>query len=158
MHTRDARIDLADVRDVVRAYRLLVEHGRRGEVYNVGSGVQRTSGQVLDLLRGMADPERPVIELHPGPKQDPIADVTRLVDCTGWRPQIPVEKGLQATVEWFALTRNTPGDTFRGAGVSGVSTVTATSTDLSAALPVVGTGGPAYPEVLPEPAGGVATR
>ena len=101
VQTCDAYVDLSDVRDVVRAYRLLAQRGRRGEVYNVGSGVSRRSGHILELMRGMADPARPVVELQPGFKQDPIADVTRLVRATGWTPEIPLEQTVADTLAWW---------------------------------------------------------
>ena len=90
-----------DARDVVRAYRLLLEHGRRGEVYNVGSGVSLRSGRVLELLREMADPRRPIVQLQPGPKHDPIADVSRLVRCTKWRATSPLETTVSDTLTWW---------------------------------------------------------
>jgi GDP-4-dehydro-6-deoxy-D-mannose reductase len=101
VHTRGAHVDLSDVRDVVRAYRLLLEAGTPGEAYNVGSGVERTSGEVLDLLRGMADPARPIVELRPGFKQEPIADLTRLTACTGWHPEIPLQQTVADTWTWW---------------------------------------------------------
>ena len=101
VRTCDAYIDLTDVRDVVRAYRLLLQRGRRGEVYNVGSGISRRTGDILDLLRSMADPDRPVVETRPGFKQDPIADVTRLIRATGWRPAIPLEQTVADTLAWW---------------------------------------------------------
>jgi GDP-4-dehydro-6-deoxy-D-mannose reductase len=101
VQTLDAFIDLTDVRDVVRAYRLLAEHGRRGEVYNVGSGVRRRSGDVLEMLRRMADSSQPVVESNPGVKQDPIADITRLRQTTGWQPNISLETTLADTLAWW---------------------------------------------------------
>ena len=101
VYTCDAQIDLSDVRDVVRAYRLLLERGRRGEAYNVGSGTSRRSGDVLELLRNLADPQRPIVELRPGFKQDPISEVTRLVQCTGWRAEIPLETTVSDTLAWW---------------------------------------------------------
>jgi len=101
VHTRDAQIDVTDVRDVVRAYRLLAEHGRRGEVYNVGSGVCRRSGEILDLLHAMADPARRVVETRPSVKYDPIADVTRLARTTGWAAEIPFEETVADTLAWW---------------------------------------------------------
>ena len=101
VHTCDASIDLTDVRDVVRAYRLLVEKGRKGEVYNVGLGTARMSGDVLEVLRRMAGPSRPIIETRPGFKQDPIADVSRLTAATGWKPVIPLEKTVADTFAWW---------------------------------------------------------
>ena len=103
--TRDALIDLTDVRDVVRAYRLLVRHGRRGQTYNVGSGTSRRSGDVLDRLRQLADPAREILETQPGFKQDPIADTVRLVRATGWQPVIPLERTISDTLAWW--TRQT---------------------------------------------------
>jgi len=101
VHTRDARLDLADVRDVVRAYRLLAEHGRRAEVYNVGRGVECRSGDILEILRELAEPERPVVEIRPALQQNPIADVTRLVRATGWQAAIPLEKTVADTLHWW---------------------------------------------------------
>jgi GDP-4-dehydro-6-deoxy-D-mannose reductase len=101
VYTRDAWIDLTDVRDVVRAYRLLVEHGRSGEVYNVGSATSRRSGDLLEQLRAMAGAQRSIVELHPGRKQDPIADITRLVGRTGWRAEIPLEQTLSDTLAYW---------------------------------------------------------
>lgn len=101
VHTLDAHLDLTDGRDVVRAYRLLIEHGKIGEIYNIGSGISRRSGDILDLLRKMADPKRPIVESRPETKQEPIADITRLVECTGWEATIPLEKTIADTLDWW---------------------------------------------------------
>lgn len=101
VYTRDAWIDLTDVRDVVRAYRLLVEHGERGEVYNVGSGAPRRTGDVLEILHQMAGPHRRILELYPGVKFDPIADTARLAARTGWRPEIPLRQTVADTLAWW---------------------------------------------------------
>ena len=101
VYTLDAWIDLSDVRDVVRAYRLLVEHGRPGQIYNVGSGLARRTGDIFAILRQMADPRRPVVELSPGFKQDPVADITRLVRATGWRPEVPLEQTIADTLAYW---------------------------------------------------------
>jgi GDP-4-dehydro-6-deoxy-D-mannose reductase len=93
-----ARRDFTDVRDVVRAYRLLVEHGEPGEVYNVCSGRDLAIQELADLLVGMA--ERP-IRLEPDPALlRPIdlpvlrGDAGRLRGATGWAPEIPLEQTL----------------------------------------------------------------
>jgi GDP-4-dehydro-6-deoxy-D-mannose reductase len=85
-------IDLSDVRDVVRAYRLLMLHGRGGEAYNVGSGVPRTTGEVLEIVRRLAGPTRAVLVRSHEERADPVADIGRLTCCTGWRPSIPLEQ------------------------------------------------------------------
>jgi len=101
VHTQDAWIDLTDVRDVVRAYRLLALDGERGEVYNVGSGIARRTGDILSLLPKTAQPPRPGVERRPGCKQDPSADITRLTRRTGWQPRIPLEQRVQDTFRWW---------------------------------------------------------
>ncbi len=106
VHTLQAWIDLSDVRDVVRAYRLLVEHGTPGEVYNVGSGVARRSGDVFDLLRRIADPERGVQETRPGQKCDPIAEIAKIREAVGWQPQIPIEQTVRDTWEYWRNRAN----------------------------------------------------
>lgn len=101
VQTLQATIDLCDVRDVVRAYRLLGLRGEPGEVYHVGSGIPRTSGEVFTLLRNMVDPGRPVVESRPGVKYDPIANISKLCRATGWRPEIPIEQTVADTFAWW---------------------------------------------------------
>lgn len=101
VRTRDAVIDLSDVRDIVRAYRLVMERGQPGNVYNVGSGRPIRSGDVLDLLRRLAGSDRPIRETRPGPKQDPIADITRLRQQTGWQPEVPLEQTVADTWSYW---------------------------------------------------------
>jgi GDP-4-dehydro-6-deoxy-D-mannose reductase len=97
----NAFIDLSDVRDVVRAYRLLVAHGAAGGVYNVGSGQSLRSGDVLAELVRLADPARVIEEVDPAPKQDPIANIGRLVATTGWRPEIAWQQTVADTYDYW---------------------------------------------------------
>ncbi len=99
------RRDFTDVRDVVRAYRLLVEHGEPGEVYNVCSGRDRAIAEVADHLIGRAD--RPMrIELDPErlrPVELPVlrGDPTKLREATGWQPEIALEQTLDGLLDWW---------------------------------------------------------
>jgi len=92
------RRDVTDVRDVVRAYRLLIEHGEPGEVYNVCSGRAVAVQEIADLLLGMAD--RPMRLVTDPALQRPVdipvlvGDNTRLASATGWSPTIPLERTL----------------------------------------------------------------
>ena len=105
VQTLDAWIDLSDVRDIVRAYRLLAVEGQRGATYNVGSGQSRRSGDILEILRRTARVDRVVVQLRPGRKQDPIADITRLVRRTGWQPRVPLEQTVADTLAWWQTKR-----------------------------------------------------
>jgi GDP-4-dehydro-6-deoxy-D-mannose reductase len=90
-----ARRDFTDVRDVVRAYRLVVERGDAGEVYNVCSGtavaVQELADRLLALaerpMRLVVDPER----YRPVDTPVLLGDATRLREATGWEPEIPLD-------------------------------------------------------------------
>lgn len=101
IYNRTTTIDLSDVRDVVRAYRLLAVRGQPGETYNIGSGVGRSTGEVLEALLRVAGGERPVVETRPGVRRDALADNRRLVACTGWQPQIAIEQCVADTFEFW---------------------------------------------------------
>jgi GDP-4-dehydro-6-deoxy-D-mannose reductase len=98
----DTWVDLSDVRDVVRAYRLLAEHGQSGSTYNVGSGVAARTGEILDLLRKLGRSSRPIVELQAGEERyDPIADIRRLQAATGWRRELSLETTVADTLEYW---------------------------------------------------------
>jgi GDP-4-dehydro-6-deoxy-D-mannose reductase len=86
------------VRDVVRAYRLLVEQARPGEVYNVCSGRGVSVREIAEQL--LARARRP-IRLVTDPELVRPVEVPRLVgsydrlrETTGWEPAIPLEQTL----------------------------------------------------------------
>lgn len=94
----EARRDLTDVRDTVRAYWLALESGEPGQVYNIASGRAVSMRQVLDLILAQArcgvklevDPAR----LRPSDVPLLLGDATRLRERTGWVPTIPLEQAL----------------------------------------------------------------
>jgi GDP-4-dehydro-6-deoxy-D-mannose reductase len=99
----DGQRDFTDVRDVVRGYRLLLERGEPGEVYNLGSGVPRSVRSILDGLLAMTT-VRPKVETDPSrlrPLEVPVmyADCTRIHAATGWRAEIPFEQTLRDVLE-----------------------------------------------------------
>ena len=90
--------DVTDVRDVVRAYRLLMELGEPGGVYNVCRGTAVSVKEIADVLLSMA--ARPMhLVSDPGlqrPVDIPIlvGDNGALRRVTGWEPTIPLEQTL----------------------------------------------------------------
>jgi len=97
-----ARRDFSDVRDVVRAYRLLAEHGRRGEIYNVASGRDVVLAEVAATL---VDLIKPGTRLVPDPAlQRPIevpvlrGSASKLHEATGWEPRINWTTSLRDVV------------------------------------------------------------
>lgn len=100
-----SRRDFTHVRDVVRAYRLIAEKGKPGEVYNVGSGKTYSAQEILDRLMALAG--RPIpVEQDPAkmrPSDTPVicCDHSKLTRDTGWTPEIPLDVILWETLEWF---------------------------------------------------------
>lgn len=101
----DARRDLTDVRDTVRAYTLLMRGGTPGTVYNVATGVAHATRDVLDTLVGMA--RIPVhVEVDPArlrPNDIPVlaGDPSRLQTATGWTPAVAFEQMLADLLDYW---------------------------------------------------------
>ena len=93
-----ARRDLTDVRDIVRAYRLLIEEGEPGDVYNVCSGRDLAIQELADHLVTLA--RHPVaLETDPSllrPVDLPVlrGDPSKVQAATGWAPEIPIRQTL----------------------------------------------------------------
>jgi GDP-4-dehydro-6-deoxy-D-mannose reductase len=90
--------DFTDVRDVVRAYRLLAQHGGPGEIYNLGSGKGIRIADALEHLRSLATGPVPVrVEAGRVRSVDQpllVADSAKLLAATGWKPQYTIEQTL----------------------------------------------------------------
>jgi GDP-4-dehydro-6-deoxy-D-mannose reductase len=97
-----ARRDFTDVRDVARAYRLLVEHAVSGEVYHVASGQDVALSRIADELA--ADLDLAVrFEVDPAllrPVEVPVlrGSFTKLHEVTGWEPTISLSQSLRDVI------------------------------------------------------------
>ncbi|MGI8793863.1 MAG: GDP-mannose 4,6-dehydratase [Acidimicrobiales bacterium] len=92
------RRDFTDVRDVVRAYRLIIERGEPGQVYNVCTGVDVAVEEIADAMLAMST-ARARFEVDPAlmrPVDVPVlrGDNRRLVTATGWEPTLTLEQTL----------------------------------------------------------------
>lgn len=100
-----ARRDFTDVRDVVRAYALLVQKGKPGETYNVGSGRAYAIREILDMIISMSKVDIKVeIDLNKiRPVDVPIieADISKLNQITGWTPIIKLEQTICETLDYW---------------------------------------------------------
>lgn len=94
--------DLTDVRDAVAAYRLLMEKGRTGEAYNIGSGVSTSMATVLDrlvALTGLRVEVRTRADLmRPAEQAIVQVDAGKLRRETGWQPAYTLEQTLKDTL------------------------------------------------------------
>ncbi|MFN3150410.1 NAD-dependent epimerase/dehydratase family protein [Bremerella sp.] len=88
-------LDLSDVRDVVRIYRLLAEKGALGETYNVGSGQAITTADIWNTLCEIRGEQIEVTAEKPDPSQQPIADVAKLHAAIGSIERITLRQTLE---------------------------------------------------------------
>ena len=101
----DAIRDFTDVRDMVRAYWLAVTKAKPGEVYNLATGTGITIQELLDRLLALStaqvrveqDPER----MRPSDVVRLIGDSSKFRQDTGWEPQVPFEKTLRDTLQYW---------------------------------------------------------
>jgi GDP-4-dehydro-6-deoxy-D-mannose reductase len=110
----DTRRDFTDVRDVVRAYRLLAERAEPG-VYNVSSGNSVSATDQVRLLSELIAPievEHVVdpVRFRAHEVMDLRGASDRLTAATGWRPEIPFKQTMQDTIEWWEqeLAKSSP--------------------------------------------------
>lgn len=104
-----ARRDFTDVRDVVRAYRLLGEKGISGRTYNVGRGKAVEIQYILNTALGFSSAD---IEVKQDPARMRASDipviepnVSRIYEDTGWKAEISMEKTIEDTLNYW---RNMP--------------------------------------------------
>jgi GDP-4-dehydro-6-deoxy-D-mannose reductase len=98
-----AERDILDVRDVCRAYRLLLDRSVPAGTYNIASGRTVTMQQVVDQLVALArvpvQVERDESRVRPADVPRLSGDPARLRAATGWSPEIPLERTLADTLE-----------------------------------------------------------
>jgi len=97
------------VDDHCRAIELVLEQGREGETYNVGSGVERSIEEIADLaleLTGKPESLKAIVPDRPGHDRRYLLDSTKLRRELGWEPAISFEDGLRTSVDWYAANRD----------------------------------------------------
>lgn len=100
-----AKRDFTDVRDVVRAYGLILQKGKKGETYNVGSGNAVAIQMILDKIIAMSsiDIKEEVDPNKLRPVDVPIieADTNKLRETTGWEQTIELDTTLEETLNYW---------------------------------------------------------
>jgi GDPmannose 4,6-dehydratase len=109
---------VADVRDAVKAYFLLVTHNpQKGEYYNIGGTYSCEVGDILETLIGFSmrddirievDPER----LRPIDADLQVPNTTKFKAHTGWEPEIPYEQTMRDLLEYWREELDRKGDAF----------------------------------------------
>jgi GDP-4-dehydro-6-deoxy-D-mannose reductase len=93
------RRDLTDVRDVVRAYRLLALRGEPGQAYNVCSERAVSTAELVERLGAVAVADPALVRAHEVPELRGSA--AKLRAATGWAPEVPLEVTLRDTLDYW---------------------------------------------------------
>lgn len=101
----EGRRDLTDVRDIVKAYVLLLEKGEKGEVYNLGSGNSYKTADILEKLLSHStavvtitqDPEL----LRPNDIPELRCDNKKIKELTGWNAEISLDQSLADLLQYW---------------------------------------------------------
>jgi len=107
LQTGDLEIvrDFVDVRDVVRAYYLLLTQGEKGRIYNICSGTGRSLREVLNEVASLAGVEiktevNPDF-IRPSDNRVIVGSNQRLREELGWIPEIPLERSLRDILNYW---------------------------------------------------------
>ncbi len=105
-----SRRDISDVRDVARAYRLLMKKGKAGEAYNICSGKAQSIKRVLKTLISLSRKKirEKTDEKKNRPAEIPVlaGDNSKIRRTTGWKPKIPIQTTLTDTLNFWRRKYN----------------------------------------------------
>ncbi|MBU1164100.1 dTDP-glucose 4,6-dehydratase [Patescibacteria group bacterium] len=82
----------------------ILQKGKIGEAYNIGSGVEKTIEEIASaVLKRLDKPDdfKKYIEDRPGHDRRYLLDISKIKNKLGWQPQIDFEKGMDEVVEWY---------------------------------------------------------
>ena len=92
------------VDDHCRAIETILERGRLGETYNVGSGFELDIEGVADRILEILNADRSLksyVPDRPGHDRRYLLDSSKIRGELGWQPRIDFEEGFKATVHWY---------------------------------------------------------
>jgi dTDP-glucose 4,6-dehydratase len=95
--------------DHCRAIDLVLERGRPGETYHVGTGVERSIEEIADTVLGHVgkpDTLKTIVPDRPGHDRRYVLDWTKIHTELGWEPRIGWDEGIAETIDWYAAHRS----------------------------------------------------
>jgi dTDP-glucose 4,6-dehydratase len=95
--------------DHCRAIDLVLEGGRPGETYNVGSRLEASIEELADRILAVLDKPaslKTIVPDRPGHDRRYLLDATKIEQELGWRPSVDFDRGLEETVRWYADNRD----------------------------------------------------
>lgn len=101
----DVTRDFTDVRDVVRAYLMLLSDGENGEAYNVCSGKEHSVREILERLQMLAGVRARVSQdrarMRAAEQRRVYGSYDKLRNATGWQPEIKLEESLADNLSYW---------------------------------------------------------
>ncbi len=97
------------VEDFTEAILKIMEKGKDGEIYNVGSAEEKRNIEVIRKLLELLDKSEDFIEFvpdRPGHDLRYAVDTTKIEKELGWRARVDFEEGMRRTVEWYLENRD----------------------------------------------------
>jgi dTDP-glucose 4,6-dehydratase len=94
--------------DHCRAIEAVLERGRIGETYHVGSGVEASISEIADAvleILGKPSSLKEIVPDRPGHDRRYLLDCTKIARELGWEPMVEFDEGLRETVNWYAANR-----------------------------------------------------
>jgi dTDP-glucose 4,6-dehydratase len=92
------------VTDHCHAIDLILKHGRIGELYNIGSGVEKSVEEIADIILLLLDKPQSLktyVPDRPGHDRRYLLNHTKMQRELGWQPEVPFEDGMRQTVDWY---------------------------------------------------------
>lgn len=96
--------DFVYVTDVARAFFLAAKTQIEGEIFNVGFGEPRTINELVKML----DCDFVKIPDRPGEPKCTWADISKIFNCLGWEPLIPLEEGVKNMINQISYWKDSP--------------------------------------------------
>ena len=91
--------------DHCRAIDLILDRGRVGETYHVGTGVEKSVEEIADLILdhlGKPHSLKTIVPDRPGHDRRYVLDWSKIRAELGWEPTIEWDKGIAETIDWYA--------------------------------------------------------
>ena len=107
-HSRHNRREWLAVLDHCRAIDIIIQNGKVGETYNVGSGLEKSIEEIADIiLETLNKPAtlKTYVADRPGHDRRYLLDSSKICRELNWKPEIDFESGLRDTIHWYVENR-----------------------------------------------------
>jgi UDP-glucose 4-epimerase len=103
--------DYIHVRDIASGIVAALELGRAGECYNIGSGIGRSTKEVIEMITSCGRNQGYQASIRELPERSVdvsanVLDSLKLMTETGWKPEIGFDKGISETWRWYSDNQN----------------------------------------------------